>query len=252
MGKMLERKRKGEPVPELRDGDRMNTTEFMRRYEATPEGFRAELINGVVYVNRWIETGPNGEKRIMPPITAKYHGVPHAAAIYHLGYYSSSTSGVIASAPVTVILSPIDSVAEPDALLRIDDDSEGSCLTDDDEYLHGPPELVVEIADMTAEHDLGSKFEMYERNGVQEYFVWRTRHQVIDWFQLERGKYVPLQPDDDGILKSRVFPGLWLDPQALIAGDMAKVLAVAQAGIASPEHAKFVEKLRKKAARKKR
>jgi len=50
--------------------------------------------------------------------------------------------------------------------------------------------------------------------------------------------------DAQGLVRSEVFPGLWLDPAALILGDLATVLAVVQHGIASPEHDAFVARLR--------
>jgi hypothetical protein len=55
-------------------------------------------------------------------------------------------------------------------------------------------------------------------------------------------QFVSLRPAD-GIYRSEVFPGLWLDPQALIAGDFAQVAKVAQTGLESQEHRTFVEKL---------
>lgn len=42
------------------------------------------------------------------------------------------------------------------------------------------------------------------------------------------------------LIKSQVYPGLWLDVAALLSGDMAKVLTVLQQGLSSPEHANFV------------
>ena len=56
-------------------------------------------------------------------------------------------------------------------------------------------------------------------------------------------RYQPRTPDADGLLKSEVFPGLWLDPQALLAGNLLRVLEVVQAGVKSPEHAAFVQDL---------
>jgi len=41
-----------------------------------------------------------------------------------------------------------------------------------------------------------------------------------------------------------VLPGLWLDTQALLRGDLATVARVAQEGIASEEHAAFANGLR--------
>jgi hypothetical protein len=37
-------------IPPLESGDRLTRAEFERRYKATPETFKAELIEKVVYV----------------------------------------------------------------------------------------------------------------------------------------------------------------------------------------------------------
>jgi hypothetical protein len=66
---------------------------------------------------------------------------------------------------------------------------------------------------------------------------------VVDWFILRGDRYEPLPPGPDGILRSEVFPGPWLDPEALIAGDGLRLVAVLQEGIASSEHAAFVARL---------
>jgi hypothetical protein len=55
-----------------------------------------------------------------------------------------------------------------------------------------------------------------------------------------------LKLSKDGLYQSKVFPGLWLDPQALVQGDMARVLQVVQDGLASAEHRQFVTKLQAK------
>jgi len=65
---------------------------------------------------------------------------------------------------------------------------------------------------------------------------------VVDWFALEGTQYVPV-PAEDGVVRSRVFPGFWLDPSALIRGDMVTAAAVLQRGIASAEHVEFVKML---------
>jgi hypothetical protein len=67
---------------------------------------------------------------------------------------------------------------------------------------------------------------------------------AIYWFVLRGDTYQPLPVGTDGIFRSEVFPGLWLDPAALIAGDGPRLMAVLQQGIASPEHTAFVERLR--------
>ena len=89
--------------------------------------------------------------------------------------------------------------------------------------------------------DLHDKKRAYRRNGVREYIVWRTLEAQLDWFRLAADEYVLLTADEEGILSSRVFPGLWLDVTALLTGDMAQVLTGLQTGLATVEHQDFVE-----------
>jgi hypothetical protein len=79
---------------------------------------------------------------------------------------------------------------------------------------------------------------------VREYIVWRVLEREIDWFALRDGQYERMPTDAQGLVRSEVFPGLWLDPSALIRGDLATVLAVVQHGLASPEHDAFVARFR--------
>lgn len=48
---------------------------------------------------------------------------------------------------------------------------------------------------------------------------------------------------NDIIIRSEVFPGLWLATDAVWQGNLRKMLAVLQEGIASAEHADFVNSL---------
>jgi hypothetical protein len=90
---------------------------------------------------------------------------------------------------------------------------------------------------------LHAKLHVYRRNGVREYVVWRVLEQAIDWFVLRAGRYERLPVDANGLLRSEVFPGLWLDAAALVRGELATVLAIVQQGLGSPEHTAFVERL---------
>jgi Uma2 family endonuclease len=74
-------------------------------------------------------------------------------------------------------------------------------------------------------YDLHQKKNAYRRNGVLEYVVYRVDDGEVDWFVLGGGHYVRLQADADGLLKSRVFPGLWLDVAALLQEDRLSRIA---------------------------
>ena len=48
---------------------------------------------------------------------------------------------------------------------------------------------------------------------------------------------------EEGIVRSQVFPGLWLAVEAMLAGEMATVLSVLQAGLGTIEHEAFKQSL---------
>ncbi|MCC7423488.1 MAG: Uma2 family endonuclease [Planctomycetaceae bacterium] len=215
-------------IPPLSAGDRLSLEEFERRYNAMP-GIKAELIEGVVYV--------------ASPVSSGDHGVPHFSAIGWMSLYQIRTPGVEGGDNSTIKLDPRN-MPQPDAYLRILPEFGGqSGNTTDGKYIHGAPEFVAEIAATSANYDLYDKFHSYERNGVREYFVWRVWDREIDWFILRNGRFERKSAGTDGIFRSEVLPGLWLDYAALIAGNMLRVSDVALAGTQSPEHAAFVEKL---------
>jgi Uma2 family endonuclease len=137
----------------------------------------------------------------------------------------------------------LDNEPQPDGYLLILPDRGGQTKISDDDYVEGAPELVGEIAASSVGYELHKKLHVYRRSGVREYIVWRVQDREIDWFVLREGKYERLAPAQDGILRSTVFPGLWLDPAALMRGDLAAVLAVLQRGVASAEHAELVKRL---------
>lgn len=215
-------------VPLLENGDRLTRDEFERRYEAMPELKKAELIDGVVYIGS--------------PVRHRYHGWQHAHLICWLCTYEASTPGLEVGDNCTVRLN-VDNIPQPDCLLLIRPENGGGSRTSEKGYIEGAPELVAEIAASSASYDLGAKLEAYLRNGVREYVVWRVAEHQIDWFVRHESRYELLQAADDGLVRSIAFPGLWLDPAALIRGDLNSVLAVAQKGLNSPEHAAFVADL---------
>jgi Uma2 family endonuclease len=217
-----------EPVRELRAGDRLTRAEFERRYSAMPRVKKAELIEGVVY---------------MPsPVTQEEHGGPHFNVIIWLGNYLLATPGVEGGDNSTLRLD-LENEPQPDAFLRIRPELGGRSRRDG-RYVGGAPELIAEVAASSASYDLHDKLRVYQRNGVPEYLVWRVWDGAIDWFVLREDRYERLALDPAGHYRSAVFPGLWLDPGALVRGDLAQVMAVLQQGLASPEHAEFVARLR--------
>ena len=221
-------------IPPLEDGDRLTREEFERRYDAMPQLKKAELIEGVVHL-------PSPDRH-------RFHGAPHSTLIGWLFNYRARTPGVELSDNSTVHLSP-NNIPQPDCLLFIQPEHGGRVMIDKEGYIVGAPDLIAEVTASTESYDLHDKRNAYRRSGVLEYLVWRVRDREIDWFVLRKDRYKPLPVRADGSLRSTVFPGLWLDPAALIDDDLDRLMTMLQRGLDSPEHVEFVAGLREKRAK---
>jgi hypothetical protein len=215
-----------DPPRTLIEGQRLDQPTFHALYEAMPQGTRAELINGVVH---------------MPSPVGVEHSRADLPSLMWLGFYKRCTPGVEALGNVSTAMG-LKSELQPDGLLRILPEYGGRTLNDP-RFVLGVPELLVEVAHTSRYTDLGPKFDDYERVGVLEYIVRAIQPDEVCWFVLRRGRFVDHSPGPDGIYRSEVFPGLWLDPDALVAGDLWRLQTVVDLGCATPEHAAFVAKL---------
>jgi Uma2 family endonuclease len=219
----------------LHNGDHMDQKTFHALYKQTPAEFKAELIGGIVYV--------------ASPVTAR-HGRPHGRVIHWLSIYSGATPGTDVLDNTTNILDE-ESEPQPDGCLLIQPEYGGQTSEDEDGYIVGAAELVAEVAYSTAAIDLHRKKKDYEEAGVREYVVVLAESQSAVWYTRGRRGFVELKPGADGILRSRVFPGLWLDPAMIFAKTVKQLNSVTNQGLASPEHAAFVAKLEKAANKRK-
>lgn len=215
----------------LEPGDRLDQPTFHARYEAMPPGFRAELVGGFV---------------VVPSPLSIDHAHHHLHVCTWLGVYQSVTHGVLPLDAATVILAA-DSEPQPDACLTLEP-SLGGQTRPEGKYLVGAPELIVEISISSEAYDLSLKFQAYQAAGVREYVVVVLRDRQVRWFVHDGKQLLPRSPEPDGFYKSVQFPGLWLNAEALLTGEMAGVLAALQQGLASAEHAAFVAGLQAKRA----
>jgi Uma2 family endonuclease len=211
-------------IPPLESGDRLSRDEFERRYDAMPGLKKAELIAGVV--------------QVPSPVRQRDHSGPHFNIVGWLFLYRARTPGVEGGDNASVRLD-LGSMPQPDCLLFVSPEYGGRVTIDEDGYVKGAPDLVAEVAASSASYDLHDKLRAYQNNGVREYIVWRVIDRRIDWFVLRDGYYQRLSPAEDGTLRSTIFPGLWLDPAALLSDNFDTLLEVLQRGLDSPEHTEF-------------
>lgn len=213
------------PPPILANGDRMSQPEFHRRYLMYPDDTKFELIGGIVY---------------MASPLRQPHSVYHSALDYALVDYAAHTPGIEVGNNATTILGRT-SEPQPDLFMRILAEYGGRTSLDKDKYIVGPPELLVEVAHSSRAIDLHGKRDDYFDAGVLEYFVLCVEEKEIRWFHFPSDMMI--EPNRQGIHRSQVFPGLWIDGAALWARDILKLREVVQRGLASREHTAFVKKL---------
>jgi Uma2 family endonuclease len=213
-------------VKPLIAGQQLNRAEFHERYLATPPGFRAELIGGIV---------------VVPSPVGNRHDEVHRGAVLWTGFYESRTPGIKGGLEGSTALDEISEV-QPDTCLRIKPEHGGQTYKLGN-IIGGCPELVIEVASSSRAIDLGPKLADYERAGALEYVVLAVNPDEVYWHVRDGDRLVRVPPDPDGLYRSRVFRGLWLDPAALFAYDLPAILATVDRGLASPEHAEFVARL---------
>ena len=190
-----------------------------------PEVKHAELIGGVVY---------------MPSPVSRDHKTHDTLAIGWLSYYAAQTAGCEAGNDGTWLM--LEDAPQPDSYLRILPEYGGQS-SEERGYGSGAPELIVEVALTSAARDLGPKLRLYGAAGVPEYITVLVKRPQVLWRRLVSGAYSLIEPDEDGILRSAVFPGLWLDSAALLGRDIPRVLEVLEQGLRSPSHQEFVQRL---------
>jgi Uma2 family endonuclease len=210
----------------LERGDFLSREEFLRRWEAMPHVKRAELIGGIVY---------------MPsPVSMEHADMEHHVGTW-LGVYQAATRGCQGSHNATWMMGE-DGAPQPDTSLRILPEFGGQSWLEG-RYASGAPEFLAEICISSTAYDLHQKLEVYQTAGVQEYLAVLMREHTVRWHRLVHGRFEVVPAPADGVYRSAVFPGLWLDAPALLAGNLARVLTVLQEGIATPEHVAFVAQL---------
>ena len=201
---------KAKPVM-LESGDRLTRAEFHRRYCLRPDIKRAELVGGVVYV-------PS-------PTRFSVHDRQHGDVVLWLGTYAMRHPDLRSGVDATVMLDANNEVQPDGFVFRVPPPDERAARVNDEGYIEGAPQLVLEVAASSASYDLHDKLRAYEQAGVQEYVVWRTLDEQVEWFRLGEGAYERVTPDERGVIESHAFPGLRLHVAKLLSGDMAGVLA---------------------------
>jgi Uma2 family endonuclease len=155
-----------------------------------------------------------GELRMPPAPTAGHQEVVGNLHII-LRTYALSFGGRVLLAPFDVLLGHFD-IVQPDLLFL----SVGrERIPSDQHAVEGPPDLVVEvISPGTGWVDRTRKMALYATFRVPEYWIADPLRRVIVVNVLDGEEFVAVEPDEDGLITSRMLPGLRVDPAEVFAG----------------------------------
>ncbi len=157
-------------------------------YRKLPEGAKYQLIDGEI-----IE---------MPSHTLK-HQLIAVSLVRQIGnIVFEKQNGTVLILPMDVFLSE-ENVVQPD-LLFVRNERADRLQPDG---VHGPPDMVIEIlSPYTGYYDMKKKFQVYEKSGVQEYFIVDPEDLQVVGYRNSGGKFHEFHRES-GRLASEVLGG---------------------------------------------
>jgi Uma2 family endonuclease len=164
------------------------------------DGKRYEIIGGELIVN--------------PAPLAGHQRVLMELLEFLRTYARKTRSGEVFVAPFDVVLSRNDAV-QPDLVFLL---ASRPRVPDNENAIDYPPDIAIEVLSPSSRRtDLVKKMALYVRAGVPEYWVADPQQRTLTINVLEGDHYVPVAPESDGVLASRVVPGLRIDPAFVFA-----------------------------------
>ena len=167
-------------------------------YCRLPEGSPYQLIGGEL---------------VMTPSPTPYHQmVSIKLELQMAGFVLDKGLGIVLDAPVDVYLDE-EETYQPDIIFI------ASSRLDiiEEKRIKGAPDLVVEILSPgTGYYDLRSKYKVYEKSGVREYWIVDPQQKSVQVFCLRDGKFVlDQEAEQQGTVRSRVIAGLEVQVESI-------------------------------------
>ncbi len=146
---------------------------IMEVFKMLPEGTLAELINGTIYMS--------------PSPLSRHQLVSNDLCTDLTVHLRSKRAGKVLSAPIDVFLDEESNAVQPDIVVVL---GENISIINPGGHIHGVPDLLVEVLSKgNNKHDLITKKDLYEKFGVQEYWVVDPETKLAMIFSLKEGKY---------------------------------------------------------------
>lgn len=166
----------------------------------------------------------NGEIVMVSPASHRHQDLARFLTSVLSVFTEARGLGVICPAPFQMKTGPELPGREPDLLFVANEHRERL----KPHHLDGPADLVVEIVSPESRiRDRGEKFAEYEMGGVREYWLLDPEERRADFYVLAPdGRYERQKTGPDGVYRSTVLPGFFLDPDWLWQEPLPGVLEI--------------------------
>lgn len=194
---ILESPRLPELVDELQDRLAEERARRQRFYEETPEGVKAEFINGQVIMHS--------------PARDRHTRVRHFLHELLELFVSLRGLGLVRGEKSLCVFPRND--YEPDVCFF---GKEKSAVIAPDTLHYPVPDFIAEVlSESTEATDRGRKFEDYAAHGVGEYWILDPDQEIVEQYVNREGTYALKQKSGTGELRSVVVPGFAIPVRAL-------------------------------------
>jgi len=166
--------------------------------------------------------------------------------------YRIATPGIYVCFHVPVILDEIQIV--PGLVAQVNHGRLKQCDATEEGFV-GPPNFVLDVFGAGELEEYESRKASFERFGVTEYVVLiADKHQTCHWNRIGENdgdkKFASVEPDENGIIKSKALPGLWFSTNHAKERQQWTLVDLVERGITRLGHHELMETIFHKDGRK--
>jgi len=161
-------------------------------FRLLPEGTLCEVIDNVLYMS--------------PAPKYNHQRLTFFLARTIESFFDKVNIGEVMISPFDVFFDDLQSAVQPDVLVVLHNNRD---ILKEDGYIHGAPDIIIEVLSGDIRRDTITKKDLYEKAGVKEYFIANPANRNIKCFALNNGKYT-LTADTTGKFTSNLL-GLEFD-----------------------------------------
>lgn len=156
-----------------------------------------------------------------------------------INHYRLSTPGLYVCIHISVQLDAKTKII-PGIIAQVNSGRFKQCDPGSYDFFTGPPNFVFDVFQDDQKEEYNFRKECFEKSGVIEYVVWFNSSKLPIWNRLIDGRYKKIKEDEEGMIKSKALPGMWVPLEAFKNRDWWTIMATISRGITRRGHRDFM------------